>query len=224
MLEFLGRLVGRGGAHGGPRARRRRTAPRSRLTIPSVVPQVPDIFRRLRALRDDLEYYVEQDGVVLLLAWDPTAPRVLEARKMMLRGDDTFDTRIMLDGFSILAMCDPHAVWSGELLRCAQNIVDKATPKLVEATHAARVLEADGTMNDLRGIAHLRDAYSSDSRSDHRILFRGKRSFSGASWRHRGGADFGAIDRANARRRQHDFAVAARLMQRFPNLSLLSSR
>lgn len=191
------------------------------MRVPSVGSQVPDVLRRLRALRGDLEYYVEPDGWILLLAWDPTAARVPEAHKMLALGLDTFDNRIMADGFSILAMCEPHAVWSGELLRCAQNIIDKATPKKVDAVHTARVLEADGTMHALRGEAHLRDALTSESRSDHRIFFRGKRSYSGASWRHRGGADFGAVDRARERRLAHDFATATRLMHRFPNIPIV---
>jgi hypothetical protein len=187
------------------------------------VPPVPDVLARLRALRDDLEYYVEPSGVVLLLGWDMDQPRVHEARKMMLRGDDTFDCRIMLDGFSIYAMLDAHAVWSGELLQVAQHIVDKATPKKVDEVHRARVLEADGTMTDLRGEAHLRDALTSDHRSDHRIFFRGKRSFSGSDIGRaaRQFATTTSAERERDRRVARELATAARLMQRFPNLPLV---
>lgn len=182
-------------------------------------------MRRLRELRRDLEYYVEQDGWVLLLAHDDDKARVHEGRKMLLRGDDTFDNRLLVDGFSILAMLPPSSVWSGELLQVAQHIIDQATPKKVDAVHHARVLEADGTMKDLRGEAHLRDALTSEFRSDHRILFRGRRSFAGHSIRQRTGGDFGAVGAAaqagRDRRVARELAVAARLMQRFPHLPLV---
>lgn len=219
IAELLGRLVGRGSVHGGFSGRRRRTAPRSRLSIPSVVPQIPDVLRRLRWLRDDLDYYTEQDGWILLLAWDPTKERVREARKMLGLGLDTFDNRIMLEGFSILAMLEPHAVWSGRLLECAQNIIDKATYRKVEAAHDTRMREADGTMNDLRGEAHMRDALTSDSKSDHRILFRGAKSFSSSTIRRA----MGQRENDRASKRQAEFLKSVELMKRY-NVPILSQR
>lgn len=190
------------------------------MWYPSVVPQVPDVLRRLRQLRGDLEYYVEQDGWILLLAWDPTKPRVREAHKMLELKLNTFDNLIMADGFSILAMLPPSAVWSGELLQVAQNIIDNATPKKVEQVHHERFLEADGTMADIRGEAHMRDALESDFRSDHRILFRGRHSVSGDS-RRRAQREV-AEERARLRRVADEFQTAAALLRRHPNIPILT--
>ncbi len=183
------------------------------------MPQVPELLGRLRALRDDLDYYTERDGWILLLAWDPSKERVHEARKMLTLGLDTFDNRIMVDGFSILAMLEPHAVWSGRLLECAQHIIDKATYRGVEKVHEERMLEADGTMTDVRGEAHMRDALTSDSRSDHRIIFRGKKSFSSSTIRRA----MGQRENDRAARRQAEFLKSVELMKRY-NVPILSSR
>lgn len=172
---LLDRVIGRGDASD---RWREPEVPRTRVHQPSVVPCVPDLLRQLRELRDDLDYYVEPDGWVLLLAWDPTKPRVHEARHLLLLGIDTLDTRLMVDGFSILDQLPPHAVWSGLLVARARQIM-QATPKLVEAAHEVRLRESDGRNADERGEAHFRDRLTSELRSDHRILFRGKKSFSG---------------------------------------------
>ena len=174
---LLDRVIGRGNASD---RWLEAEAPRTRVHQPSVVPCVPDLLRQLRELRDDLDYYVEPDGWVLLLAWDPTKPRVHEARHLLTLGIDTLDTRLMVDGFSILDQLPPHAVWSGLLVRRARQIM-QATPKLVDAHHEVRLRESDGRAADERGEAHLRDALQGDARSDHRFFFRGKRSVSGRS-------------------------------------------
>lgn len=189
------------------------------MTIPSVVPQVPDLLSRLRQLRDDLEYHVEPDGWLLLLAWDPTKERVREARKMVGRGLNTFDNLIMLEGFSILAMLEPSAVWNGELLKVAQNIIDKATYRGVEHAHDERMREADGTMHDLRGEAHMRDALTSDARSDHRIIFRGKTSISNSPVRRFN--NMTGAEREVARHREQEFLKSAALMRRYPNIPIV---
>ena len=218
--NLLGRLVGRGASHGGTSGQRRRTyrRVRPRMKIGAVVDPVPDLLSRLRELRDDLEYHVEPDGWLLLLAWDPTKERVREAHKMLALGLNTFDNLIMADGFSILAMLEPSAAWNGELLTVAQNIIDKATPKKVEAVHAERMLEADGTMHELRGEAHLRDRLTSEARSDHKILFRNRRSFSTSEVRR---ANDPSRSRAESRRAEADFLKAAELMRRFPSLPIV---
>ena len=176
----------------------------------------------LRALRDDLEYYVERDGWILLLAWEPNKPRVHEARKMLDLGLDTFDNRIMADGFSILQMLEPHAAWSGELVQVAQAIVDRASPRAVEAAHRARVAAVDGTLAEIRGEAHLRDALTSDSKSDHKIFFRGKRSFSNSDIRR--AVNDPAAARARQQARAREWQLAASLVRANPNIPILSSR
>jgi hypothetical protein len=211
---ILDRVLGR-------RPLRRRAAPRSRLTIPSVVPQLPDVLRQLRALRSDLDYYVEHDGWVLLLAHDPAKPRVHEARKMLALGLDTFDNRIMADGFSILQMLEPHATWSGELVRAAQSIVDQATPRAVEAAHRARVAAVDGTVSERRGEAHLRDALTGDSTSDHKIFFRGKRSFSTSTIRRALNDPVRQHAAAQQARREREVRTAAAMLRANPSLPIL---
>ncbi len=217
---LLGRLVGRGESHGGTLGQRRRTYPRarSRMRVAPVIEQVPDLLSRLRQLRDDLEYYVEPDGCLLLLAWDPTKERVRKANEMIARGDNTFDNLIMRDGFSILAMLEPCAVWNGELLKVAQNIIDKATYRGVEHAHDERMREADGTMNDIRGEAHLADRLTSEFRSDHKILFRGRTSFSTSAVRR---ANDPSRSRADSRRAEADFLKSVELMKRHPNIPIV---
>lgn len=156
------------------RARRRRET--SRFWMPSVRPQAPDVLRNLRAIGPDLDYYVEQNGMVLLLEHQELKERIAVGRRRLERGHNDVDAHLMAAGFAVLAFLPPHAIDSGEIYRKARRILS-ITPEEAEAMHTEAALVADGTRHQEHVHAHQLDRLHAEYRSDHAILFRHRKSF-----------------------------------------------
>lgn len=164
---------------------RRHPEKRSRVPVPSVVPQHPEILGRLRAMHSQFDYYVEQDGTVLLLWQDQFAERVQAGRTQLLLAKahpelflDTLDARLLEAGFSIAWEGPNHALWSGLLfIRAAEFL--RRTRKQAQDRHREELREADGTAADERAVEIMRDRIYSESKSDFAILFKGRRTVSG---------------------------------------------
>lgn len=153
--------------------------------MPSVVAQHPDILRRLRELHSEFDYYVEQDGTVLLLWRDQFAERVQAGRTQLELAKKnpelfltTLDAHLLAAGYSIAWEGPNHALWSGLLFLRARQFLQR-TYKQAMDIHREELREADGTAADERAMAVMRDRIYSESKSDFAILFKGRRTVSG---------------------------------------------
>ena len=151
----------------------------------------PDLMGPLRDLHSEFDYYVEDtvhDGGSVLLLWrDHFAPRIEEGRKQLMLAKkfpelklDTLDARLLEAGYSIAWQGPAAGLWDGRLILRAREFL-RRTMKDAQRDHKAQLLEADGTMKEIRQHEYMMDAVHADYRSDHKIFFRGKRSFSSRS-------------------------------------------
>lgn len=159
------------------RARHSGALPKTRVSVPSVRPQSPELLRRLREYGAGFDYFVNRDGSVLLLDYQPGKPRQIDGRFKLYRGSRAVDDLLQADGFSLLDHLGPHAIDNGELLRRAEQIAH-ATPKAVEAEHDRLLRASDGTDGEIRAERHMRDRVESEAKSDYRILMKHRVSFS----------------------------------------------
>lgn len=174
------------------------------------------LLSQLRALRADLDYYIEADGWVLLLARDTMRASVAEGRNLLAKGIDTFDTRLMSDGFSILDQLPPQSAWNGQLVHRARQIM-RATYKAVDHAHEALLAEIDGTNAEKRADAHMLASIHGNGRFNHAVFMRGRRSVSGRL------AYRPMTEAERARYAAREAAVANRLLQQYPNIPILRS-
>lgn len=170
---------------------RRHSRIRSRVPVPSVVDAHPDLMRPLRDLHSEFDYYVQDvvaDGGTVLLLWrDAFAPRIEEGRNQLILGKkfpelklDTLEARLMEAGYSIVWEGPAAGLWDGRLVLRAREFLRRTLKDAVQL-HATQLREADGTMKEVRQHEYMMDAVHADYRSDHKIFFRGKRSFSSRS-------------------------------------------
>lgn len=152
------------------------SVPQSRVDLPTFHRTDTDVLRQLRDIRWALDYFVTNQGRVLLLEYQPGKPRIADGWKRIAWGIDNDDSRLMAQGFALLDDLPGRALSNGLLVLRAKQLLHVGESDV--RFHRKRLLaEADGTAADARGEAHFRDALHSDYRSDHAILLRHRKSF-----------------------------------------------
>ena len=163
----------------GPRERCAPRGPRTRVPLPSVRTVHPDVLAGIQRYCAEFDYYVQRNGRILLLHYQPNRERMWRGRELLAWGINTVDALLMAAGFSLMDELEPSAIDTGRLERRAQQCAfAMRRPDLVELEHQRLRAETDGTASEKRTEKRWQDRIDAEMKSDHAIFFRHRKSFS----------------------------------------------